>query len=141
MIGEIALQLDRRILQFVFAPRQRLYGFTVRNIRGKIEECSTDVVEGNVDENIRKKLTEKYDSLIAYLNSNSGYQELYHAIFSEILVNAFGVLRSKSRKLIEYEDLKLLINHCLKKCYATETIIILDSLVALAKLDGKQLFI
>ena len=141
MIGEIALQLDRRILQFVFAPRRRLYGFTVRNIRDKIEECSTDVVDGKIDEKTRRNMTEKLDSLIAFLYCSSGYQELYHAVFAEILINAFGVLRSKSHKMMEYEDLKILINRCLKNSYAKEALILLDSLSGLAKIDGKHLFI
>ena len=140
-IGEIALQLDRRMLQYVFTPRQRLYGFTVRNIRAKIEESSTDLVEGKTDEKVKRKLTENFDFLLAYLSSYCGYQELYHAIFSEILVNSFGVLRSKSRKLMIYKDLKPLIERCLKKPYAREALILHESLVAIAKIDGKPLFI
>lgn len=38
LLGEIAYQLDRRILSYVFQGYKRLYGFTLRNIPDKIIE-------------------------------------------------------------------------------------------------------
>lgn len=38
LLGEIAYQLDRRILSHVFQGHKRLYGFTLLNIPEKITE-------------------------------------------------------------------------------------------------------
>ncbi|XP_033983746.1 speriolin-like protein, partial [Trematomus bernacchii] len=38
VMGEVAYQLDRRILSHIFQSRKRLYGFTLLNIPGKIKE-------------------------------------------------------------------------------------------------------
>lgn len=43
LLGEIAYQLDRRILSHIFQGHKRLYGFTLLNIPDKIIEVRTNV--------------------------------------------------------------------------------------------------
>lgn len=38
LLGEIAYQLDRRILRHIFQGHKRLYGFTLQNIPDRIIE-------------------------------------------------------------------------------------------------------
>ncbi|KAK2844478.1 hypothetical protein Q5P01_011137 [Channa striata] len=58
-MGEIAYQLDRRILSHVFQGQKRLYGFTVLNIPEKIIEVSTHPLTGKVDEGYRLHLLQR----------------------------------------------------------------------------------
>lgn len=143
MIGEIAFQLDRRILQHIFAPRKRLYGFTARNIKEKIEECALDCDNEKTRKTIKEQLLSKYEALMNYLYNYSGYNHTYHPIFSEILVNSFGVLRSKARQEArsDYEELKQLLHRSIEPKVVSDALTLLNSLVALSELDGNSLFV
>lgn len=148
LIGEIAFQLDRRILQHVFSHRKRLYGFTVRNISQKIDEYSDDFRTGAVDEVKKKMLVKKRDETFRYLQTTSGYNSKYHPIFSEMLINKFGVLKINCNDKVscyepmrEVDYLKSVILSILDPEYTYDALIILYSLKAFSDFDGKPLFI
>ncbi|XP_009861019.2 speriolin-like protein [Ciona intestinalis] len=146
LIGEIAFQLDRRILHSIFIHRKRLYGFTVRNIAEKIEEYTKDFASGTVDHEKRNSLVVKRDATMELLRKSAGYNQKYHPTFSEMLVNKFGVLRIDSslrnghQELMDPTYLKSAILTTLEPSYTYDALILLDSLVAFANHDGKPLF-
>uniref|UniRef100_A0A8C4UCC2 Speriolin C-terminal domain-containing protein n=1 Tax=Falco tinnunculus TaxID=100819 RepID=A0A8C4UCC2_FALTI len=83
LVGEIAFQLDRRILARVFPDSARLYGFTVTNIPEKIiavGSCSSAREPGT-----------RYISLLGRLRA-LGYSPTVHPAFAESLVNTYGIL-------------------------------------------------
>ncbi|XP_034434989.1 speriolin-like protein [Hippoglossus hippoglossus] len=97
MLGEIALQLDRRILSFVFQGHRRFYGFTVQNIPVKIIDVSTNRLTGKMDEGYQLYLTQRYADLIEQLNQ-LGYKKALHPPFSEFIVNTYGILKKRPGK-------------------------------------------
>nr|XP_046254668.1 speriolin-like protein [Scatophagus argus] len=94
LLGEIAYQLDRRILFHIFQGHRRLYGFTMLNIPGKIIEMSTHPLTGKVDEGYRLHLTQRYDDLMESLNQ-LGYKTMLHPPFAEFIVNTYGILTQR----------------------------------------------
>ncbi|KAM7383584.1 hypothetical protein PAMP_003223 [Pampus punctatissimus] len=94
LLGEIAYQLDKRILSYVFQGQKRLYGFTLLNIPAKIIEVSTHPLTGKVDEGYQLHLTQRYADLMDWLNQ-FGYKTALHAPFTEFVVNNYGILKER----------------------------------------------
>nr|XP_020468504.1 speriolin-like protein [Monopterus albus] len=107
LLGEIAYQLDRRILSHVFQGHKRLYGFTVLNIPHKIIEVTTHPLTGKVDEGYRLHLTQRHADLMDQLNQ-LGYKIALHPPFTEFIVNTYGILKEKpdehSTQARDYSD-------------------------------------
>ncbi|XP_071003591.1 speriolin-like protein [Oncorhynchus clarkii lewisi] len=95
LVGEIAFQLDRRILSYVFQGQNRLYGFTVLNIRDKIIQVSTHPLTGKVDEGYRLQLSQRYTELMAKLKQ-LGYSMTLHPPFTEFIINTYGILKQRA---------------------------------------------
>ncbi|XP_068591585.1 speriolin-like isoform X1 [Cebidichthys violaceus] len=93
LLGEIAFQLDRRILSHVFQNRERLHGFTLLNISEKNREVST-LSSGELDEDYHLRLTQRYTDLMERL-SQFRYKAALHSPFIENIVNIYGVLIEK----------------------------------------------
>uniref|UniRef100_H3DM40 Speriolin C-terminal domain-containing protein n=1 Tax=Tetraodon nigroviridis TaxID=99883 RepID=H3DM40_TETNG len=94
LLGEIAYQLDKRILCYIFQGHRRLYGFTLLNIPDKIIEVSTHPLTGKVDEGYRFHLNQRYISLMEDLKQ-LGYKATLHPTLSEFIVNSYGILSQK----------------------------------------------
>ncbi|XP_010634690.1 speriolin-like protein isoform X1 [Fukomys damarensis] len=144
IVGEIAFQLDRRILAYVFPCVTRLYGFTVSNIPEKIKQTSIKSLDGSVDEKKLRELTHRYLTLTARLEK-LGYSREVHPVFSEFLINTYGIL--KQRPDLRANPLhsspaalrKLVIDIVPPK-FLGDSLLLLNCLCELAKEDSKPLF-
>ncbi|KAK2814784.1 hypothetical protein Q7C36_023050 [Tachysurus vachellii] len=118
LIGEIAFQLERRILSHVFYKQTRLYGFTVHNIQDKIIQVSTHPLTGQVDEAYRSEMTERYVDLMDRLSA-LGYNVTLHPLFTEFIINTYGILKDRpnthTAQEQDYNDLDVL------RCVMLET--------------------
>ncbi|XP_062935138.1 speriolin-like protein [Cynocephalus volans] len=144
IVGEIAFQLDRRILAYVFPGVTRLYGFTVSNIPEKIKQTSVKSLDGSVDEKKLRELTHRYLTLMARLEK-LGYNRDVHPVFSEFLINTYGIL--KQRPDLRANPLhsspaalrKLVIDIVPPK-FLGDSLLLLNCLCDLSKEDSKPLF-
>ncbi|KAM4888731.1 speriolin-like protein [Thomomys bottae] len=144
IVGEIAFQLDRRILAYVFPGVTRLYGFTVSNIPEKIKQTSIKSLDGSVDEKKLRELTHRYLTLTARLEK-LGYSREVHPVFSEFLINTYGIL--KQRPDLRANPLhsspaalrKLVIDVVPPK-FLGDSLLLLNCLCELSKEDSKPLF-
>ncbi|XP_040271503.1 speriolin-like [Bufo bufo] len=147
MVGEIAFQLDRRILCAIFHEQQRLYGYRVANIKEKITQVTTCPLTGKVDDQLRSELSERYHQTMDQLKK-LGYDPTVHPYYAEYLVNTYGII--KERLMAGNEDM-LSVNdpQVLSKIIAEymvnekveDILIILKCLAFLATQNGSTMFI
>ncbi|XP_060906450.1 speriolin-like protein [Labrus mixtus] len=147
LLGEIAFQLDRRILSYIFQGHRRHYGFTLLNIPNKITEVSTHPLTGKLDEGYRLHLTQRYADLMERL-SQLGYKTALHPAFTEFVVNTFGILRERP---VEHSNQGMHLNNpdFLKKVLMTtapgklqkDLLLVLTCLCNMAQRDGRPLLL
>uniref|UniRef100_A0A667ZMB5 Speriolin C-terminal domain-containing protein n=1 Tax=Myripristis murdjan TaxID=586833 RepID=A0A667ZMB5_9TELE len=146
LLGEIAFQLDRRILAHVFQGQKRLYGFTLPNIQDKIIQVSTQPLTGRVDGGYRLHLSQRYADLMDSLKQ-FGYSPTLHPTFGEFIINSYGILTerpaSQTSQDIDLSDpdvLRQVINSTAPEKLLKDLLILLSCLCYMAKNDGKPLF-
>uniref|UniRef100_A0A8C0P9R0 Spermatogenesis and centriole associated 1 like n=1 Tax=Canis lupus familiaris TaxID=9615 RepID=A0A8C0P9R0_CANLF len=143
IVGEIAFQLDRRILAYVFPGLTRLYGFTVSNIPEKIKQTCTKSLDGSVDQTRLRELTQRYAALTARLE-RLGYNRDVHPEFSEFLINTYGILRQRpdlrASPPRSPAALRKLLIDVLPPKFLGDSLLLLSCLCELAKDDRKPLF-
>ncbi|KAM5211051.1 speriolin isoform 1-T1 [Hipposideros larvatus] len=146
LVGEIAFQLDRRILSSVFPERVRLYGFTVSNIPEKIIQASLNPNDHKLDEELCQVLTQRYVSIMNRLQS-LGYNGRLHPALTEHLVNAYGILRERPELAASeggsysMEFLQRVLVETVHPSMLTDALLLLSCLSQLAHDDGKPMFI
>ncbi|XP_063173896.1 speriolin-like protein [Candoia aspera] len=143
IVGEIAFQLDRRILAHVFPGITRLYGFTVSNIPEKIKQVSIKSLDGSLDEKKYQAMTQRYLDLIARLEK-MGYRTDVHPMFSEFLINTYGILKQRPDlgscpMNNSPNDLRKMVIDIVPAKILGDTLLLLNCLCELSK-DNKTLF-
>lgn len=143
MIGEIAFQLDRRILFHVFPGSTRLYGYTVSNITDKIMQCSRKPLDGSLDDEKQKEMSHRYLSLMCQLQK-LGYHRDVHPIFSEFLINAYGILKQRDLRgnpiYSNQVSLRKMVINIMPAKFLRDTLLLLNCLCEMSRDDGKPLF-
>uniref|UniRef100_A0A8C0J9B7 Speriolin C-terminal domain-containing protein n=1 Tax=Chelonoidis abingdonii TaxID=106734 RepID=A0A8C0J9B7_CHEAB len=144
IVGEIAFQLDRRILAYVFPGVTRLYGYTVSNIPEKIKQASMKCLNGSMDEKKHRAMMQRYLSLTARLEK-IGYNPDVHPVFSEFLINTYGILKQRpdvhsSPLHSSPADLRKVVIDIVPSKFLGDTLLLLNCLCELSKEDSKPLF-
>ncbi|XP_076692441.2 speriolin [Callospermophilus lateralis] len=146
LVGEIAFQLDRRILSSIFPERVRLYGFTVSNIPEKIIQASLNPSDHKLDEELCQTLTQRYVSIMNRLQG-LGYNGRVHPALTEQLVNAYGILRERPELAASeggsytVDFLQRVLVETVHPSMLTDALLLLSCLNQLAHDDGKPMFI
>ncbi|KAM4020019.1 speriolin-like isoform 1-T1 [Anomaloglossus baeobatrachus] len=146
IVGEIAFQLDRRILCAIFLEQQRLYGYQVPYIKEKIIEVTTSPTTGKVDEKLRSELYQRYNHIMDELRK-LGYNPAVHPHFTEYMVNTYGITKDRNARTKDLSSnndpqyLNKMITECMSSDIVKDIIIILNCLVYFAREDGKSLLI
>lgn len=145
-MGEIAFQLDRRILSSIFPERVRLYGFTVSNIPEKIIQASLNPSNHKLDEDLCQTLTQRYVCIMNRLQS-LGYNGRVHPALTEQLVNAYGILRERPELAASeggsytVDFLQRVLVETVHPTMLTDALLLLSCLNQLSQDDGKPMFI
>ncbi|CAL1533261.1 unnamed protein product [Lymnaea stagnalis] len=94
LLGELAFQLERRILDYVFgmedSKRRRFYGYTVSNIFSMMER-ETKFPKGGSDVITKSELAGRLKKLLQALE-RYGYNIKTHGEFAQEMVNKYGLL-------------------------------------------------
>ncbi|XP_063808481.1 uncharacterized protein LOC135010635 isoform X16 [Pseudophryne corroboree] len=147
VLGEIALQLERRILFSIFPDQPLLHGFVVSNIEEKIYQVTTCPLTKSVDEAKRSVLYHRYHDTLKKLKK-LGYDKTVHPFLAEYLVNTYGLLNVQppigTNDRAPYsqhpEELRNMVAAVTPTEILKEVYILLECLIYLAEDAGKPLF-
>ncbi|XP_077983498.1 speriolin-like protein [Glandiceps talaboti] len=142
-VGEIAFQLDRRIVAYVFGEgcsRRRYYGYTVLNIPEMVNLEWADDVTRNV-------LRHRFQQIVERIKIH-GFDTDYHPTVIIRIINSYGMLDSRPSKddatQCAYNETSLLDLIADLKLHPKEhqdMICLLGCLVTLSSQDNKPLLL
>lgn len=146
VLGEIAFQLDKRILSFVLNGKfnrecryKSFYGYNVVNLQQRIIERETG--------EIKEVMLDRYTFLMRTLHS-LGYVVPHHGNFASMLVNKHGVMKqgkAESRQInIKVTDeglMRDIVDQVAPQQERQDILILLQCLAVMAADDGMPLFI
>lgn len=146
VLGEIAFQLDKRILSFVLNGKfnreckyKSFYGYNVANLQQRIIERETG--------EMKEVMLDRCRFLMRTLHS-LGYVFPQHSNFAVMLVNKYGVMKhSKTdikRVMVSVQDetlLRDLVQRMAAPQEVKDTLVLLQCLTVMSADDGMPLFI
>ncbi len=151
LLGEIAFQLDRRIINYVFSARpeskfrKRLYGYSVQNMEPMMKRVATNQSTGEVDAQKLVELDGRYMYLLRNLRP-LGYDIAHHAEFAMDMVNKYGLLPLRpgfdcgaALDPSNLEHLHELVTSLATQEEVKDMTILVDCLALLATRDGKPM--
>lgn len=154
LIGEVAFQLDRRILEYVFTSkffsdkkkRKRYYGFSIANTGQMIRKEASDD-QGKLNTKTELEMRYRFDYIIKTLSS-FGYMLEKHGQFAQDMVNKYGLLNAPpdtvTVKEFGLEDpviLRVLLSQLIDSdVELQDELVLLDCLCLLAHDDRKSIF-
>ncbi|ELU01267.1 hypothetical protein CAPTEDRAFT_119581 [Capitella teleta] len=155
ILGEIAYQLDRRILRYIFCRlshnnqdnQQRIYGYYVGSIEEQIIENCKDSRSGNLDLDKKYLLEFRYKHIMLFLR-DAGYDKNIHPKVTKALVNKYGLLptpgpRSSLRDIgpHSFSQLKDYVTKLANAEEIRDIMVLLVCITQMAKEDGEPIFI
>ena len=156
-IGEIAFQLERRIIDYIFRRnernalgvpyRRRFYGYTVSNIPSMISKEAEDangICSSKRDLEIRNRLTR----VMVHLRK-LGYDMPRHGLVAQKIINKYGLLSRIPAKnstdscwINDEDSLRRMVNRLVfDEKEKQEVRLLLECLLLLAREDGKPIFL
>ncbi|XP_067650945.1 uncharacterized protein [Haliotis asinina] len=156
ILGEIAFQLERRILDYVFArnkpedrdrAKRRFYGYTVSNIPFMINK-EVRRHDGSKDDQLEFKLNYRLRYTVTTLGPY-GYKLDRHGIFAQEMINKYGLLSNAPDRrtleafgLADADTLRGFVSLLSEtEAEKKDNLILLECLMLMAHDDGRAIFL
>lgn len=151
LIGEVAFQLDRRILSYVFDngkpdnEKRRFYGYTITNVGSKLKKEAIDPVTGQLDTARYGTLHMRHEYLMTSLEA-LGYEIDHHSQVTSDFVNHYGLMPMPAQRAdVEHfrphnrDLLEAVLSSVVPDSEKKDVAVIVRCLAWLANADGRPM--